>query len=444
MAVRYGIVMAESKLSRRTFIRDFAVGTAGALAAPAIIPSSALGAPGQPAPSNRLAIGMIGMGKMMWGHLNNLLGRTEVQVAALCDVESERLERCARRVKETYSGRFGADYVGCPTYRDFRELIARPDLDAVVVATPTHWHAIVSVEAMKAGKDVYCEKPLALTIGEAQAVAAAARRYDRVFQVGSQQRSDVKFRFACELVRNGAIGKLKVVHVNVGGPATACHLPAQPTPATLDWNLWLGPSPYRPYNAEICPLDNYAVFPNWRRYRDYCNGGLYDFGAHHFDIAQWGLGMDGNGPVQIIPPDQGEHPLLTFIYADGTPMTHGGASGQASIEFVGERGTVGVSRSSLTTEPAELMKIKWGPRDIRLYESRDHMANWLEGTRTRCPCICTADTGASTLTVCSLAGIAYRLRRPLAWDPATSRFANDPTADRLLERPLRAPWTLTI
>jgi hypothetical protein len=323
-------------------------------------------------------------------------------------------------------------------------LVARPDIDAVAIATPTNWHALQSVEAMKAGKDVYCEKPLALTVREAEAMAEAARRYGRIFQVGSQQRSDYKFRFACELVRNGAIGKLKIVHVNVGGPGGDCLLPAQPVPPTLDWNMWLGPAPFRPYHSELCPLDNYKVFPHWRRFRDYCNGSMYDFGAHHFDIAQWGLGKDGTEPVEIIPPEFSEHRRLTYVYPDGTPMTHGGASGRAGIEFIGETGTVGVNRGFLTTDPPELMKLRWGPDDMRLYESRDHRGNWLAGIRSRRPCICTADIGCSTITVCSLGCIAYRLNRPLKWDPGASQFVNDPAADRLLYRSMRAPWSITV
>lgn len=429
------------KHTRRAFIRTAA---AGALAAPSIIPSSAFGAAGSTAPSNRIAVGMIGMGKMMQGHFGKCLGTESVQVVAISDVETIRLKRCEERANKTYSDRFGADYKGVAVHSDFRELIARPDLDAIVIATPTNWHAIMAVEAMKAGKDVYCEKPLALTIREGQAIAEASRRYGRIFQVGSQQRSDFKFRFACELVRNGAIGKLKVVHVNVGGPGRECYLPAQPVPDTLDWNMWQGPAPERPYNSELCPLDDWKVFPNWRGYRDYCNGGLYDFGAHHFDIAQWGLGMDGDGPVEIIPPEFSEHKLLTFIYADGTPMTHGGASGMAAIEFIGEKGTVGVNRGFLTTDPVELMKVKWGPNDTRLYESRDHMENWFDGIRTRRPCICTAETGCSTITVCSLASIAYQMNEPLKWDKVKSQFVNNPAADRLLLRCMRAPWTLTV
>ena len=432
------------KLTRRGFLHTTAITTAGVAAGPTLIPSSARGAAGALSPSNRITVGMVGMGKMMWGHLGNLLGRKEVQVVAVSDVESIRLKRCEDRVNKTYSERHGASYKACATHPDFRELVARPGIDAVVVATPTNWHAIQSVEAMKAGKDVYCEKPLALTVREGEAIAEAARRYGRIFQVGSQQRSDFKFRFACELVRNGAIGKIERVHVNVGGPGKECHLPAQRTPDTLDWNMWLGPAPLRPYHSELCPLDDYAVFPHWRYYRDYCNGSMYDFGAHHFDIAQWGLGMDGSGPVEILPPDFSEHERLTYVYANGVQMTHGGASGRAGIEFKGEKGTVGVNRGFLTTDPPDLMKLKWGPNDTRLYESRDHMGNWLDGIRTRRPCICTGDIGSSTITACSLGCIAYRLNRPLKWDPNASHFVNDPEADRLLRRDMRAPWTITV
>jgi predicted dehydrogenase len=430
--------------TRRDFLRLSAAWAAGTAAAPSIIPCSAFGAAGKTAPSDRVAVGLIGMGKMMWSHLRGCLSSEEVQVVALCDVERNRLKVCSDLVKEAYSQRFGADYKGVAVYRDFRELLARPDIDAVMIATPTNWHAIQAVEAMKAGKDVYCEKPLALTIREAQAIAEAARRYGRIFQVGSQQRSDYNFRFACELVRNGAIGKLKRVHVNVGGPAVECYLPAQPVPESLDWDLWLGPAPLRPYHAELAPQDNYAVFPHWRNYRDYCNGGLYDFGAHHFDIAQWGLGMDGNGPVEILPPEHSDFKRLTFLYADGTPMTHGGASGNAAVEFVGESGTVRVNRGFLETDPPELLRHKWGAGDLRLYESLDHKANWLDGIRTRQPCICTADIGLSTIAVCSLASIAYRMNEPLKWNPKAMDFVGNPAAGRLLSRSLRAPWTLTV
>jgi hypothetical protein len=200
----------------------------------------------------------------------------------------------------------------------------------------------------------------------------------------------------------------------------------------------------RPYNSELCPLDDYKVFPHWRYYRDFGGGGMTDWGAHHFDIAQWGMGMDGHGPVEVLPPKDGLDGRLTYKYESGIVMTHGGATGKAGVEFIGETGTVGVNRGFLTTDPADLMKMKWGPNDIRLYESRDHKGNWLEGIKTRRPCICTADIGCSSITVCHLGNIAYWLDRPLKWDPKKSQFVNDPAADRLLSRAMRAPWSLTV
>jgi len=413
------------------------------LAVPTFLPAIVRGAGGV-APSERLNLALIGMGKMMSGHIGYFLNRQDVQIVAICDVETIRLERCAKQIQDHYAAKQGKDYKGLTVSRDFRELVERPDIDAVFIASPDHWHALISIAAMKNGKDVYCEKPLALTVREGEAIRDAAQRYGRIFQTGSQQRSDYNFRFACELVRNGAIGTIKSVHVNVGGPPGPCYLAPEATPETLDWDMWVGPSPMRPYSKTLCPLDDYKVFPAWRYYRDFGGGGMTDWGAHHFDIAQWGLGMDGSGPVEILPPKAGLNGRLTYRYANGVVMTHGGATGQAGVEFIGESGTVGANRGFLTADPADLLKTKWGPNDIRLYESRDHKGNWLDGIRSRRPCICTADIGRSSVTVCHLGNIAYWLDRPLQWDPANSHFANDPAADRLLTRAMREPWTLTI
>lgn len=421
--------------TRRDVLRCGAAG----LALPAILPAFAQDA----APSERLNIALIGMGKMMWGHIGFFLNRPDVQVVAICDVETIRLDKCAKRIRDHYAQPQRGEYRGLTVARDFRELLVRPDIDALFIASPDHWHAVMSVEAMKHGKDVYCEKPLSLTVREAEAIRDAAKRYRRVFQTGSQQRSEHGFRFACELVRNGAIGAVKTVHVNVGGPPGPCYLPAQPTPPTLDWDMWVGPSPMRPYHSQLCPLDDYDVFPAWRHYRDFGGGGMTDWGAHHFDIAQWALGMDGSGPVEILPPKHGLDKRLTYRYADGVLMTHGGAEGKAGVEFVGEKGRIMVNRGYLETDPPELLRTRWGANDIRLYESRDHKANWLECIRSRRPCACPADIGCSSITVCHLGNIAYWLDRPLGWDPAASHFVNDPAADRLLGRAMRAPWTLT-
>lgn len=429
--------------TRREFLRRTLTAAAGAAAAPFILPGRARGAEGQAAPSERITLGLIGMGKMCAGHLGGLLGRPGVQVVGLCDVEALRLEACRQRVAKAYAAAAGPGTSdGCAVTRDFRELLARPDIDAVFIATPTHWHALMAVAAMAAGKDVYCEKPLSLTIHEGRAIAAAARRYGRIFQTGSQQRSDARFRLACELVRNGRIGRVERIHVNVGGPPTLCTLPAEPTPASLDWDLWLGPAPQRPYHHTLCPLDDYASWPQWRAYWDYCGGGMTDWGAHHFDIAQWALGMDGAGPVEILPPECSPERRLTYRYADGTLMFHGGASGEAGVEFIGSAGRIGVNRGVLVTEPETLSRETFAPGETRLYESADHIGNWLEGIRSRRQPICPAEVGHRSMTVCHLGNLAYRLKRPLHWDPQTEHFRDDPAADRLLARPMRAPWVL--
>jgi predicted dehydrogenase len=429
--------------TRRSFLRGAFATATGAVAAPFILPSRAFGAEGLPPPSERIALGIIGMGKMCAGHLGGLLGRADVHVAALCDVESLRLESCRQRVDGAYAARAGQPgYSACAVHRDFRELLARPDLDAVFIATPTHWHALMSIAAMQAGKDVYCEKPLALTIHEGRAIVAAARQYQRVFQTGSQQRSDYKFRFACELVRNGRIGRVEKIHVSVGGPPELCYLPAQATPETLDWDLWLGPAPVRAYHHTLCPLDNYDMWPQWRSYWDYCGGGMTDWGAHHFDIAQWALGMDDSGPVEILPPECSPEKRLTYRYANGVQVFHGGADGQAGVEIHGTAGRIGVDRGILVAQPESLLRETWGPGDTRLYESHDHIGNWLECIRTRRPPICPALVGHRSVSVCHLGNLAYRLKRPLAWDPVRERFVNDAPADRFLARPMRAPWVV--
>jgi predicted dehydrogenase len=322
-------------------------------------------------------------------------------------------------------------------------VLARPDIDAVFITTPDHWHSIIAIEAARAGKDIYCEKPLALTISEARAVAQAVERYGRVFQTGSQQRSDRTFRFACELVRNGRIGRVHTVHVNVGGPPVDCDLPEEPAPPCLDWDRWLGPAPWRPYNAILAPPITDDGWALWRNYRDYAGGGMTDMGAHHFDIAQWGLGMDGAGPVQIIPPDGKGVNLLTYRYANGVLMTHTGALEKAGVEFIGDKGRVLVNRYDyLVTEPKELARQGFGPGDVRLCRSDDHHLNWAECIRTRGRPICDAEIGCRSVTVCHLGNIAYQLKRPLRWDPGKEIFVGDEEANRLLRRPMRAPWCI--
>ena len=429
------------KLSRRHFLRASAT-AAGALAFPNLIPASVLGAN---APSKRINLANVGQGAMGRGHLGYCLGRQDVQVVALCDVHKGVREHFCEEVNKRYAERTSkGEYKGCKTFEDYREMLELPDLDAVTIAVPDHWHGLIAVAACKAGKDVYCEKPLALTNWESRAIADAAKANGTVFQTGSQQRSNRAFRYASELVRNGCIGKVKEVWVSIGGPSKPfCDLPEEPVPAGLNWDFWLGPSPWRPYNSALAPDGWTHSFPNWRGYGEFASGGQADFGAHHFDIAQWGLGTDHTGPVEVIPPDGKEIKNLTYTYADGVKMYVGNKLPGSATQWIGEKGWVAVNRGEfLQTEPASLAGTQFGPGDVHLYESRDHFDNWFSCIRTRKPTICTAEIGHRTATICQIGIIAFRLGRPLKWDPKAEKFPGDEQANRMLGRAMRAPWTL--
>jgi len=434
-----------TRIDRRGFLKRTALAAGAAAGFPYIVPGSALGRDGTIAPSNRITLGFIGIGKMAKGHLGSFLNDRGVQVLAICDVERVRREAQAKRAEEFYAHREGASsYRGCETYHDFRDLCARKDIDAVLVATPNHWHALAVIEAARNGKDLYCEKPLARAIGETQAMVKAVRRYGRILQVGSQQRSDTAFRTACELVRNGRIGKVHTVYVNVGGPPEEDYFPAEPVPDGLDWDFWLGPCPWRPYSSVLAPPESYDGWARWRYYRPYAGSGMTDFGAHHYDIAQWGLGTDDTGPVEVHYPDGKEYTRLTYVYANGIKMIHGGGVDGSAVQWIGEDGWVAVNRGQfLETEPAHLKHEVIGPNEIRLYNSPNHKNNWLECVRNRQEPICPVEIGHHTATVCHIGNIAYRLKRSLRWDPDQEVFVNDAEANRLLSFPMREPWQIT-
>ncbi len=401
--------------------------------APYFVPASALGQGGRPAPSERLTLAMIGIGNMGRGHIGWWLGRGDVQVIATCDVRSTVRDETKRQVDGKYQQQ------GCATYNDYRELLARDDLDTVCIAVPDHWHALIAIEAARQGKDVYCEKPMTLTIAEADAMVAAMRRYNRVFQTGSQQRSSKEFLFACEMVRSGRIGKILNVNVNVGGPSGPKEFEAQPVPPELDWNMWLGPAPWAEYN-EARGSGSYGG--GWRQVRDYSGGGMTDWGAHHFDIAQWGLGRDGSGPVDIIPPNVSENGKLVMRYDDGITLTHGG--GGNGVLFEGTEGKIEVNRGHLQTWPDDLMQVPTQAGEVQLYRSPGHHEDFLECVRTRRQPICDVAIGASSVTVCHLGNIAWWLGRTLQWDPVQHVFTNDAEANRWIDRPRRAPWVLEV
>ncbi len=461
--------MGQTSMNRRDFLKK-AAGVAAVAGVPYAVPSSVLGAQGQTPPSERITIGFIACGKQSQ-HLMRCFLLPSTQVVAACDVDKLKLERSAKNIVEKYyADKKDGSYKGCSRYGDFRELLARPDIDAVVISTPDHWHAVTTIEACRAGKDVYCEKPLTQTIAEAQAMAKAVRQYGRVFQTGSMQRSSREFRFACELVRNGYIGDIKHVTVNVGGPPEDKVLPPEPVPDYLDWDMWVGPAMWRPYNNDLAPHISFDGFPNWRYYSYYGGGGMTDWGAHHFDIAQWGLGMDESGPVEIYPPDGKEYKVLTYKYANGITMTRDGQvrgpdgtglpfKGDAypqwlervkanrgrnvnGVLFEGTTGKVEVNRGYLKTWPDSLKDQVIGPNQVHLYDSKSHYADWLEAIRKRSDPICKIEIGASSVTVCHLGNIAYTLQRPLKWDPKRQVFIGDEEANRMLSRPMRSPWHL--
>ena len=427
----------KSGVTRRQFLTRVAGTAVGVVGIPYIVNSSALGQGGSTAASERITLGFIGCGKQGTYLLRSFLNSHGTQVVAVCDVDKLKLDRAKGVTEDHYAGRNGGSYKGCAAYGDFREVLARKDIDAVVIATPDHWHAIGVIESAKAGKDIYCEKPLSQTISEAREMVNAVRRYDRVFQTGSMQRSDWHFRLGCELVRNGYIGDLQHVTVSIGGPPDDKPLPAEPVPDYLDWDRWLGPVLWRPYNGDLAPHISQDVFPNWRYHSEFGGGGMTDWGAHHFDIAQWGMGMDESGPVEIIPPDGKDYKVLTYKYASGVTMTRDSANG---VLFTGTKGTVETNRGYLKTSPEALKDVQIKPDQIHLYESNNHYVDWLDAVRQRTKPICDIETGCRSVTVCHLGNIAYKLKRPLKWDPRKEVFVGDDEANRLLLSPYRSPW----
>ena len=432
-------MIKERELNRRQFIKQVAGTTAAAMVFPYIVPASALGRAGNAAPSERITLGFIGTGKQSKHLMRSFLNSPGTHVVAGCDVDKLKLQRGKKIVEDHYAGKNGGSYKGCDTYGDFRDLLARDDIDAVVISTPDHWHAITVIQSAEAGKDIYCEKPLSQTVAEARAMVNAVRRYGRVFQTGSMQRSDWHFRLGCELVLNGYIGELKHVTVGVGGPAANPPLPAQPVPDYLDWNMWLGPAQWRTYHSELSPHLSWDGFPHWRNNSRFGGGGMTDWGAHHFDIAQWGMGMDESGPVEIIPPDGKDYKVLTYKYASGVTMTRDKANG---VLFTGTKGEVETNRGHLRTVPENLKNKQLDPNEIHLYECRNHYTDWLDAVRKRSKPICDIETGCRSVSVCHLGNIAYRLGRPLKWNPKREVFVGDRGANRLLSRPMRSPWHL--
>lgn len=436
----------ESTVSRREFVGK----AASVLAGFTIVPRFVLGGTRPDgtkyiAPSDIISLGFIGTGKQGRGLTTSFLGTNEVRIVALSEVYKAKAQLTLDRIKAHYekNTQLGA-YSDIPVYVDFRELLARKDIDAVVIATPDHWHAAMSVKAAEAGKDIYCEKPLALTIREGRAMVNAARKYNRVFQTGSMQRSWPEFRQTAELVRNGYIGEIKSIKVNVGPPPKAYDLSAETIPEGLDWDKWLGPNSPVAFNSELAPPISRDVFPNWRNYKEFGGGMVTDWGAHMFDIVQWALDMDNSGPVEIIAPDGKDHPFLTYRYANGITMTHEKWDWSNAIHFVGTEGEIKVQRKKLETTPASLKDKVIGETEKHVYKSENHYKDFLDAMRKRSKPICDVEIGHRTSSVCNLGNIAYELKRPLQWNPKKEQFKNDKEANDLLGRSMRSEWGIKI
>jgi hypothetical protein len=343
------------------------------------------------------------------------MGFAEVQMVAVCDPVPEHRERARTRVNDRYGNQ------DCQPYHDFRELLARPDIDAVLIGTPDHWHALITIQACQQGKDVYCEKPETLTVREGRAMADAVRRYGRVFSGGSQ-RVLGDYGDTPRLVRGGALGKIQEIFVSCGGPSGDCYLPPQPIPPGLDWDLWLGPAPWRPFHESL-------IRGGFRPYRDYSGGGMTDWGAHRFGAALFAAGLHHTGPLEIIPPDGQDHPLLTFRFADGTRMYHG------DTDNITYKGTEGQWPGQHRTTVARV--------DMEGYRGRGGIfGDFLHCVRTRELPFRNIEVAHRACTVCHLGNLAYWLKRPLRWDPENEEILGDPEAGRWLDRPKREPWTL--
>jgi predicted dehydrogenase len=457
-------------MNRRQFLRTAGAATV-ASGVPAVLPSTVFGAK---APSNRINVGFIGLGNQSTLDLPAFLKNDDVRVVAVCDVNTGSFgynnpkhflgRKPGQETVDAYYAEQAksGQYKGCDAYNDFRELLARADIDAVVLVVPDHWHALMTVMAAQAGKDIYCEKPLSLTVAQGQEMVKAVREHRRVLQTGSHHRSGPSARLACELVRNGRIGRLEriktVVPVNNAvdpGPGWQ----PMPVPEGFDYDLWLGPAPKAPYHKDRCLY-------RFRFNLDYSGGQVTNFGAHSLDIAQWGHGSDGTGPVEFEdegsewPPAGSLYNTATKVafrarYADGVELTCRTDRTNAYTRFEGPEGWVQYSSGKLLTYPESLKATKIGTDEVQLPRSNpkqaedayrnylpDHVRNFLDCVKSRQDPIEPVEVGHRTASICHLGNIAMRLRRKVRWDPDAEKILGDDEASALLTRPLRAPWHL--
>lgn len=445
------------RFNRRALLRRLSAGVGSAWVVPGVV----FGSAARPAPSERITLGCIGIGMMGQGHHRRFLQTPETQVLAVCDVDTWRRENARQLTDQAYGAeRRSGRYRGCAAYNDLLELLARTDIDAVVIATGDRWHAVASTLAARAGKDIYCEKPMTLTIEEAQTVVKTVRRYGRVFQTGLQQRSTREFRLACQLVRDGVLGKIERVYIHFPGTSSDVDLPAEPIPKGLDWNRWLGQAPWRPYNHRFHAYGKPPRVVPWDFCRDFGGGNLTSNAVHAFDVVQWALGMDASGPTEIIPPQTGQYADLTYVYPgnielqvvdrrlrSGRNVIPAGWDESTGIEnfgavYVGQHGWIHVGRRGyLKSFPNNIVE-PYIANPASGVSVDDHHQDWLNAIRTRRRPAADVAIGCHSTTVAHLGCIAYWTGRKLRWNPARYEFVDDDEANRMRRRVKRAPWRI--
>jgi len=453
------------KINRRRFLRGASATALGMIGFPHIVPSSALGKAGNIKPGNRITMGFIGVGGMGTNNMRAFLTQPDVQVVAVCDVTKASDEyghwykkgwqgawfgrEPARKIVDDHyaqknqSGR----YKGCAAYTDFRDLLARNDIDAVCITTPDHWHAIPAIMAATAGKHIYCEKPMSLTVAEGRAMVEAVRRHGVIFQTGTQRRSSQQYRFICELIRNGRIGQLKKVVATIGAnnkEAPAKDWQPMPVPEGFDYDMWLGPAPWVPYHKDRCLY-------TFRFGLDYSGGQTTNLGAHSIDIAQWANGTDDTGPIAVEDlggefPEDGLFTTATKVhfgarYANGVELICKTQEG-GPLRLEGTEGWIQIQNEKPTYYPESLKTSVIGPNEIRLYQSNDHHRNFIDCVKAHRETAAPVEIGHRSVTICHLGNIAMKLKRKLEWNPEKEKFVNSEQANRMLSRSMRSPWCL--
>ena len=432
---------------RRNFLKSTAVASA-----PLILPSSIWGA--KVKPNDRVVMGFIGMGKQNNGLLNNFIGQG-IQAVAVCDVDTNRRKNAEKIVNQKHKNS------DCQAFVDYREITEDKNIDAVCIATPDHWHSVITISALKNGKDVYCEKPLTHNIHESVEVIKAVKKYNRILQTGSMQRSSSEFRIACELVRNGVIGKIKNVGIAVGDPGRPCDLPEESPEPGLNWNLWCGPAPLRAYSSVLSPRGIHNHFPAWRNYMEYGGGMVTDWGAHHIDIAQWGLGADNSGPIEARPPEDWKKWKskrgAKLVYSSGTTITHQSGFG---VHFQGEDGDVKVNRGrfvfslkgkeiakfekrgdgSLGSALQTAEKTFLNNAKVKLYKSTHHIRDFLSSVESRKKPITNEVVGGRSAICCHLMNQTYYNGEVIKWDPKTNTLSEQTGKPEWLTRDYRGIW----